>query len=58
LLASPLEKIPDSEWPEALRGSAQAVYSLDEPVIATRSLVETLSARHRNYIFLCDAAGD
>ncbi|HWP58855.1 MAG TPA: FAD-dependent oxidoreductase [Candidatus Acidoferrales bacterium] len=52
LLATPPEKIPKSDWPEALRGAAAAVYSLAEPVVSTGSLLENLAARQRNFIFL------
>lgn len=56
LLATPLERVPDYAWPEALRGSALAVYSLAEPVIATGSLLEAIAAQHRKYIFLYEAS--
>jgi hypothetical protein len=50
------ERLPAGEWPEALRGSALAVYSLAEPVVSTGSLLENLAAHHRGSIFLYDAA--
>lgn len=56
LLATPPERVPVSAWPEALRGSALAVYSLAEPVIATGSLLQALAAHHRKYICLYDAS--
>ena len=56
LLATRPEKLPAAEWPEALGGSALAVYSLAEPVISTGSLLETLAAHHHRSIFLYDAA--
>jgi glycine/D-amino acid oxidase-like deaminating enzyme len=56
LLSTPLEAVPNSAWPEALRGSAFAVYSLAEPVVETGSLLRALSNRHRKCIFLYDRA--
>jgi hypothetical protein len=56
LLATRPERLPAGEWPEALRGSALAVYSLAEPVVSTGSLLENLAAHHRGSIFLYDAA--
>ncbi|MGH7887545.1 MAG: FAD-dependent oxidoreductase [Candidatus Binatia bacterium] len=56
LLATRPVKVAQAAWPEALRDSALAVYSLAEPVIATGSFLNTLAARHRGYIFLYDAA--
>jgi hypothetical protein len=50
LLSTAPEAVPEAAWPAALRGSALAVYALAEPVIATGSLLESLAARHRNYI--------
>jgi hypothetical protein len=55
LLSTAPRWLPDSAWPEALHGSALAVYSLAEPVIATGSLLEVLAAYHRKYICLYDA---
>lgn len=54
LLATPPEPVPDSAWPEALRGSALSVYSLAEPVIATGSFLETMANHHQTYIHLYD----
>ena len=56
LLSTPPERVPDSAWPEALRGSALAVYALAEPVIATGSLLEALASHHRPYIRQYDAS--
>jgi hypothetical protein len=50
LLSTPPEAVPESGWPEALRGSALAVYALAEPVIATGSLLQSLASRHQKYI--------
>jgi len=41
-------------WPEALRGSALAVYALAEPVVATGSLLDALACPHRARIFCYD----
>lgn len=56
VLSTPPEWVPDSAWPEALRGSALAVYSLAEPVITTGSLLQALAAHHRKYIRLYDTS--
>jgi FAD dependent oxidoreductase len=56
MLSTPIEAVPDSAWPEALCGSAFAVYSLAEPVIETGSLLRAMSKRHRNHILLYDRA--
>jgi glycine/D-amino acid oxidase-like deaminating enzyme len=56
LLATRPDKLPQAAWPEALRDSALAVYSLAEPVIATGSFLNALAAQHRHAIFLYDAA--
>ena len=56
LLATRPIKLSKAAWPEALRDSALAVYSLAEPVIATGSFLNTLAARQRNFIFLYDGA--
>ncbi|HEY3304543.1 MAG TPA: FAD-dependent oxidoreductase [Candidatus Binatia bacterium] len=50
LLSTPPEAVPESAWPEALRGSALAVYALAEPVVATGSLLQSLASRQQNYI--------
>jgi hypothetical protein len=50
LLATPPEAVPESEWPEALRASAVAVYALAEPVISTGSFLKALAARHEKNI--------
>jgi glycine/D-amino acid oxidase-like deaminating enzyme len=55
-LATRPEKVSRDDWPEALRDSALAVYSLAEPVIATGSFLKELAAHHRDTIFLYDAA--
>jgi len=57
LLATSPKRVPPSAWPEALRGSAIAVYSLAEPVIAPRSLIETLAARHKKFTFFYNRPG-
>lgn len=51
LLSTPPQQLPHSMWPAALRGSALAVYSLAEPVIAAGSLVEVLARPYRKWIF-------
>lgn len=56
LLATRPERVPQPAWPEALRGSALGVYALDEPVISTGSLLDSLAALHQQRIFLYDAA--
>jgi hypothetical protein len=56
LLATRPEKVSPADWPEVLRDSALAVYSLAEPVIATGSLLNALATLHRGSIFLYDAA--
>jgi hypothetical protein len=56
LLATRPVKVSKSAWPEALRDSALAVYSLAEPVIVTGSLLKTLAARHQGFLFLYDGA--
>ncbi len=50
LLSTRPEPIPQSDWPEALRGSALAVYALAEPVISTGSLLQSLASRQQKYI--------
>jgi hypothetical protein len=57
LLATPAERLRESAWPEALRGSALAVYALAEPVIATGSFLEAIAGRHRKHIYLYDPTG-
>jgi glycine/D-amino acid oxidase-like deaminating enzyme len=54
-LATRPEKLSKADWPEALRDSALAVYSLAEPVIATGSFLNALATQHRGSIFLYDA---
>lgn len=39
-------KLDSKDWPRALRGSARAVYSMAEPVLATGSALTALAARH------------
>jgi hypothetical protein len=56
LLATRPQRVPEPAWPEALRGSALAVYSLDEPVLSTGSFLESIAAPHRKRIFLYDAS--
>jgi glycine/D-amino acid oxidase-like deaminating enzyme len=56
LLATAPNKLPRADWPEALRESACAVYSLAEPVIATGSFLKTLAERHRGFVFLYNGA--
>lgn len=51
LLATPPRHVPNHAWPQALSGSALAVYSLAEPVIATATLLQCLADRHRERIF-------
>ena len=50
LLSTRPQSLPESAWPEALRGSALAVYALAEPVISTGSLLESLALRQQKYI--------
>lgn len=56
LLATRPEIVDWSKWPQALSGSAVAVYSLAEPVISTGSLLQALSARHQNLILSYDTS--
>ncbi|MGH7929928.1 MAG: FAD-dependent oxidoreductase, partial [Candidatus Binatia bacterium] len=56
LLASKPVKVDKNLWPALLDHSAVAVYTLDEQVISTRSLLKTLAAIHDKQIFLYDAA--
>jgi hypothetical protein len=56
LLSTPPQPLPNSMWPVALRGSALAVYSLAEPVVATGSLVEALARPYRPWIFSYDVS--
>ena len=56
LLSTPPRQLSDSMWPEALRGSALAVYALAEPVVATGSLLDALARPHRKWIFSYDAS--
>lgn len=51
LLSTPPQQLPHSMWPAALRGSALAVYTLAEPVIATGSFVDALARPYRKWIF-------
>lgn len=51
LLSTPPQQLPASIWPEALRRSALAVYSLAEPVVATGSLLSALASPYRKCIF-------
>src|SRR5918992_651080 len=55
LLTSHPEKLAKADWPEVLRDSAVAVYTLAEPVISTGSLLTALAAHYRGFIFLYDA---
>ena len=57
LLATRPVRVSKAAWPDALRDSALAVYSLAEPVIATGSFLAALAARHKGFIFLYDDAG-
>jgi hypothetical protein len=56
LLSTPPEPVPRSSWPEALSGSALAVYALAEPVISTGSLLETLASLHKKYLRQYDSS--
>src|SRR5262249_50204478 len=56
LLSTRPEPLRKSQWPEALQGSAVAVYALGEPVISTGSLLKALAARHEKYIHRYDIA--
>jgi len=56
LLATPPVPVPKSEWPEVLRESALAVYSLAEPVVATGSILQALASHHRSHVLLYDPA--
>jgi glycine/D-amino acid oxidase-like deaminating enzyme len=53
LLATPLRTVPQADWPDVLRNSAVAVYSLAEPVVATGSLLQALVGHHEKNIRLC-----
>jgi FAD dependent oxidoreductase len=57
LLSTPPQQLPPSMWPAALRGSALAVYTLAEPVVATGSLVDVLARPYRKWIFSYDTDG-
>jgi hypothetical protein len=54
LLSTAPQQLPDSMWPEALRGSALAVYAMAEPVVATGSLLYTLARPYRRWILSYD----
>jgi glycerol-3-phosphate dehydrogenase len=54
LLATRPQKVEPAAWPEALRGSATAVYALSEQVISTGTFLQSLAAKHREFIFLYD----
>ena len=56
LLSTPLQELPNSMWPDALRGSALAVYALAEPVVATGSILDALARPHRTRIFSYDVS--
>jgi FAD dependent oxidoreductase len=56
LLSTRPKRLSKPEWPEALRGSALAVYALAEPVISTGSFLQALAARHEKYIHRYDRA--
>jgi hypothetical protein len=56
LLATPPRRVSKQAWPEGLRGSALAVYSLAEPVVSTGSVLQALAGHHKNYIRLYDSA--
>ena len=56
LLSTPPQQLPASMWPGALRGSALAVYSLAEPVVATGSLLDALASPYRKCIFSYDVS--
>lgn len=56
LLSTRPERLPEPQWPDALRGSALAVYALAEPVISTGSLLKALAARHEKYLHRYDSA--
>jgi glycerol-3-phosphate dehydrogenase len=56
LLSTPPQQLSNSMWPEALRGSALAVYALAEPVVATGSLLDALARPHRKWIFSYDVS--
>lgn len=56
LLATPLEKLPEGEWPGLLRECAWKVYTLAEPVIATGSFLRSLAALHQGRVFSYEPA--
>lgn len=56
LLATPPQRLATAAWPDALQGSALAVYSLTEPVLSTGSLLQTLAHRQENHIRLYDSS--
>jgi hypothetical protein len=56
LLSTPPVPVPRSAWPEALRGSALAVYALAEPVVSTGSLLQSLASCQQQSIRLYDGS--
>jgi hypothetical protein len=56
LLSTPPQQLSGSTWPEALRGSALAVYALAEQVVATGSLLDALASPYRKCIFSYDVS--
>jgi hypothetical protein len=55
LLATPLQKIAPEAWPDALCGSAIAVYALNEQVISTGTFLQALAAKQEEFTFLYDS---
>jgi glycerol-3-phosphate dehydrogenase len=55
LLATRPQKVEREAWPEALRGSAIAVYALNEQVISTGTFLQALAAKHQDFTFLYDS---
>ncbi len=51
LLSTKPVPVDEQEWPEALRGSASAVWSMAEPVFRAKPLIEALSAPHRGVVY-------
>jgi hypothetical protein len=55
LLATRPQKVEPAAWPEALRGSAIAVYALNEQVISTGTFLQALAAKQQDFTFLYDS---
>jgi glycine/D-amino acid oxidase-like deaminating enzyme len=51
LLNTKPELLDECDWPEALRGSASAVWTMAEPVFETGPLLAALAAPHRDVLY-------